>query len=324
MYGKLNQCELTPRRDIEDRIRRLQIEMVRQGISFSIILHNVGLFYLTGSIQRGVLFLPAEGSPIYMVEKNVERASIETPLNIIPLQKKQDLRDILRNRINQRSIGGMELDVLPVLVFEKWKNLLELENIVDISPSIKKLRSLKSPFEIDQIRRSGQIVSRVFAKAGEIIQANDTEVGVAAALEAEGRMFGHQGFLRMRGFNQEMMNIYVTHGYSGTIFSGCDVPISGFGTTHAVAQGPSIQNLQQDTPILVDYGGAYNGYVTDETRVFVVGSLKDLFRKAFEAARDMIDDVAAFGRVGVDTVEIYERALELARQAHLEEHFMGY
>jgi len=102
------------------------------------------------------------------------------------------------------------------------------------------------------------------------------------------------------------------------------VPISGFGVTHAIAQGPSIQVLQQDMPILIDYGGGYNGYITDETRVYVIGTLKEIFKKGYDTAREIIDDAAAFGRVGVDATEIYGRALRLARRAHLEEHFMGY
>jgi Xaa-Pro dipeptidase len=324
MYNKLNVCDLTPREDIEKRIRQLQHKMTWQGIAFSIILHNVGLFYFTGSLQRGVLVIPAEGSPIYLVEKNMERALIETPLEITAIRNNKDVKDILLRKMHLHGVCGMELDVLPVVSFEKWKSLLGLETVIDISPAIKQLRMIKSRFELEQIYHSGEIVSRVFEKAQEIVQEGATEVEIAAALEAEGRRQGHQGFLRMRGLNQEMLNIYVTHGYSGTVFSNCDVPISGFGVTHAIAQGPSMQVLEKEIPILVDYGGGYNGYITDETRVYVIGTMKDIFRKAYETAREIIEDAALFGREGVDATEIHERAMQLARRFSLEDHFMGY
>ena len=324
MYKKLNICDLTPREDIENRIRQLQNEMTRQGIAFSIILHNVGLFYFTGSLQRGVLVIPAAGAPIYLVEKNLERALIETPLVVTPIRNNKDIKGLLLGKMHLHGICGLELDVLPVLAFEKWKTLLGLERVVDISPAIKKLRMIKSPFELEQIRHSGEIVSRVFEKAREMVQEGITEVDLAASLEAEGKRQGHQGFLRMRGLNQEMLNIYITHGYSGTIFSNCDVPISGFGVPHAIAQGPSIQVLEKEIPILVDYGGGYNGYITDETRVYVIGTMKELFNKAYEVAREIIEDAALFGREGVDATEIYGRALQLAKRAGLEDHFMGY
>jgi Xaa-Pro aminopeptidase len=324
MYKKLNICDLTPRQDIEYRIKQLQNEMVRQGIAFTVILHNVGLFYFTGSLQRGVLVIRAEGDPIYLVEKNVKRALIETPLEVIAISNNKQVKDILLGKMHLQGICGMELDVLPVLVFEKWKALLGLGKVVDISTAIKQLRMIKSQFELEQIQHSGKIVSRVFEKAGEIIHEGVKEVDLAAALEAEGRRHGHQGFLRMRGLNQEMLNIYITHGYSGTVFSNCDVPISGFGVTHAIAQGPSIQLLERDIPILIDYGGGYNGYITDETRVYVIGHMKEIFYKAYLVARDIIEDAAGFGREGVDTTEIYGRALQLAKRAGLEDHFMGY
>ena len=40
---------------------------------------------------------------------------------------------------------------------------------------------------------------------------------IDAALVAEGRKIGHQGFLRMRGMNQEMMTLTVQAGYTGAI-----------------------------------------------------------------------------------------------------------
>ena len=67
-----------------------------------------------------------------------------------------------------------------------------------------------------------------------------SEIEVDAALVAEGRRSGHQGYLRMRGFNQEMMSMYVATGYTGTVPSGGDVPVSGLGVTPAMAQGSSL------------------------------------------------------------------------------------
>jgi len=150
------------------------------------------------------------------------------------------------------------------------------------------------------------------------------EVDIAAVLEAEGRKFGHQGFLRMRGLNQEMMNIYVTHGHSATIHSHADVSISGFGVTHAIAQGPSINVVQRDMPVIVDYGGAHNGYITDETRLFVAGRLNDLHEKAYRIAREIIEGAEVYGKEGVNATEIFGRALRKAESAKLEDYFMGY
>jgi Xaa-Pro aminopeptidase len=137
-------------------------------------------------------------------------------------------------------------------------------------------------------------------------------------------MVGHQGFLRMRGLNQEMMNLYITHGLSGTIPSSGDVPIAGAGVTHAIAQGPSLNKVERGVPVVIDYGGGYNGYITDETRPFVVGELKERFREPYEVAKEIVEDATVYGKEGIDGTELFLRAEEKARKAGLEEYFMGF
>jgi len=323
MLKSLNIAELTPKEEVQARINKLKERMEKQGIALAIILQNVDLFYFTGTLQRGVLAVSVDRDPVFFVEKSLQRAVEETPLEITPIKKDRDIKDILSNLGALRGKCGMELDVLPVLVFERWKNILG-DNIVDVWPLIRDLRLIKSPFEIRQVKRSGEIVTRVFEKAKDVIHEGMREVDIAAVLESEGRMHGHQGFLRMRGLNQEMMNMYITHGLSGTVVSGADVPISGAGTTHAIAQGPSINKIQKGIPLLIDYGGGYNGYITDETRAYAIGGLKEIFLKGHAVAREIIEETMGFAKEGIDGTEIFMKALHRTKHEGLDEYFMGY
>jgi len=324
MLKSLNVCDLTPKEEIDSRINQLREKMAAQGISFAVILQNVDLFYFAGTVQKAVLVISTDQGPFFFVEKSLARAGIESPLEIIPIKRDKDVKDILLAKGALTGKGGMEFDVLPVAVYERWKSLLGYDGFEDISSLIRDVRLVKSPFEIDQIRRSGEIISRVFAGANGLIWEGAREVDIASALEAVGRAHGHQGFLRMRGLNQEMMNVYVTHGLSATYASGADVPISGVGVTHAIGQGPSINKVRKGIPLLIDYGGGYNGYITDETRVYAVGPLKEIFMKAYDVAREIIEDSAGFGKEGLDGSEIFVRAREKVRKAGLEENFMGH
>lgn len=324
MLKSLNVAELTPKEEVQARIDKLKERMEKQGIALAIILQNVDLFYFTGTLQKGVLAVSADRDPVFFVEKSLARAMEETPLEITPIKKDKDIKDILGSLGMLGGRCGMELDVLPVLVFERWKNILGYDNAVDVWPLIRDLRLIKSPFEIRQIKRSGEIVTRVFEKAKEIIREGMREVDIAAMLESEGRMHGHQGFLRMRGLNQEMMNMYITHGLSGTVVSGADVPISGAGTTHAIAQGPSVNKVQKGIPLLIDYGGGYNGYITDETRAYAIGELKDIYLKGHAVAREIIEETMAFAKEGVDGTEVFMKALHRTKHEGLYEYFMGY
>lgn len=324
MLTNLSDASFTPREELENRIGQLKKNMEKEGISFSVILQNVDLFYFAGTVQKSILVIPVDDEPVLFVERNIDRATVETTLPITPIKRDKDVRDILMDRGILKGRGGMELDVVPVSVFERWKSILGFENFTDVWPLIRDLRLIKSPFEIIQIRKSGEICDHIFERARNTIREGMRELDIAAILEAEGRKAGHQGFLRMRGLNQEMMNLYVTHGRSGTIPSSGDVPIAGAGVTHAIAQGPSLNRVQRDVPLVVDYGGGYNGYITDESRAFVVGELREPFRKAYEVAREIVEDAAVYGKEGLDGAELFNRGAEMVRKAGLEDFFMGY
>ncbi len=324
MLTNLSDASFTPREELENRIGQLKKNMEKEGISFSVILQNVDLFYFAGTVQKSILVIPVDDEPVLFVERNIDRATVETTLPITPIKRDKDVRDILMDRGILKGRGGMELDVVPVSVFERWKSILGFENFTDVWPLIRDLRLIKSPFEIIQIRKSGEICDHIFERARNTIREGMRELDIAAILEAEGRKAGHQGFLRMRGLNQEMMNLYVTHGRSGTIPSSGDVPIAGAGVTHAIAQGPSLNRVQRDVPLVVDYGGGYNGYITDESRAFVVGELREPFRKAYEVAREIVEDAAVYGEEGLDGTELFNRGAEMVRKAGLEDFFMGY
>jgi Xaa-Pro dipeptidase len=324
MYKSLNICDYTPGKEIETRIDALKSKMVRDGISFAVILQNVDLFYFTGTIQKGALIVPADQPALFFVEKSLYRAGIESPLEIIPIKKDKDVGDILRAKGLIKGKCGMEFDVIPVVLFERWKSILEYDNMTDVSMLIKEVRLIKSEFEIAQILKSGKILSHVFEKAKGIIKEGMREIDIDAALIAEMRKMNHQGLLRMRGFNQEMMSGYVTHGYSATIPSGADVPIPGLGLAAAIGQGASINVVQRGVPVIVDFGGGYNGYITDETRIYVAGEMKDVFRKGYDTAREIIEDIMGFVKEGTNATELYERALQRAKKAGIEDYFMGH
>src|SRR4051812_24361215 len=101
-----------------DYISRTELEIrwasVRKHMECDalIVLHNVGMYYLTGSTQTGVLWFPKEGEPIFAVRKSFERAKAESQLrNIIPFKSYSELPSLLPNP--GKSLG-FELDVIPV------------------------------------------------------------------------------------------------------------------------------------------------------------------------------------------------------------------
>ena len=324
MLQQLGAFDPVKKEELIRRIDGLKTMMAKQDINFAVIMQNVDMFYFTGTTQKGMLIIARDNEPLLFIEKSITRARLDTPLDIIPIRRDRDVRKTLEENGILKGTVGMELDVVPVAVFERFKSIIGFENFVDLSLLIKKLRAVKSPYEQEQMKKSGKIVSRVFARAKEVIREGVTELEIDSLLVAEGRRQGHQGLMRMRGLSQEMMDIYVFAGYTSGIASAGDVPISGIGVTPAAAQGASFLKVERGIPVIVDYGGGYNGYVTDETRVFVVGELQEMFRKPYAVAREIVEDATSFGRAGVNATELFTRAHQMAKKADLEEHFMGH
>ena len=298
--------------------------MAKKEIDLALVIQNVDLFYFSGSIQRGYLFVPSEGEAVFFVEKNYQRAVGETPLKCIQTPSLKALPNLIGEHGFHGSSVGMEFDVIPVAMFNRLNTFFKHWETVDLSREIKKIRSVKSEFEISQIKKAGRIVTQVFSEVKNHLREGVTELELDGILTSIGRALGHQGLLRMRGFNHEMMNIHVLSGTSGSVVSYSDTPLAGHGLSPAIAQGSSIRMIERDQPVVIDYGAGYNGYVTDETRTFVIGRLKSHFEKACQIALRMIAEIESSAGAGELPGHIYERMQEIAEKEGLASNFMGY
>ncbi len=324
MDKEFNQLKFTPPKEIHSRLHDLQRKMEEKGLALALLVQNVDIFYFGGTIQKGYLFIPVQGEAVFFVQKNYERSVAESPLRSVRIESAKELPGLLdQHRLAGKRVG-MELDVVPVSVFNRMKVLFKDWVISDISSEIKEIRSIKSDFEIEQIKKSGEIIDHVFSRAKECLREGMTELELDAILTSIGRTHGHQGFLRMRGLNQEMMNIHVLSGESGSINSFCDTPLSGYGVTPAIAQGSSGRRIERDQPTVIDYGGGYNGYVTDETRTFVIGRLNGPFDKAYRIALEILEEAETSVKPGDLPLKIYELARERAGRAGFADNFMGH
>lgn len=317
-------AEPVPKAELRNRIEALKHLMARNSIDLGIVFQNVDQFYFSGTMQKGLLVIPLAGDPLLFIQKSLERGKAESPLDIIPIHSDKQIGPMLQDKGLLSGLAGLELDVLPVSTFERLRRVVGFDRYTDLSPLIKSVRMIKSPFELSQIRRSGQMVSHVFAAARHVVREGVREVDIDASLVAEGRRCGHQGFLRMRGINQEMTQMTVQSGYTGTTVSGADVAIAGAGLTPAMPMGASLKKVERGIPVTIDYGGGYNGYVTDETRAFVVGALRSDFEKPYECTLAIIADLMAHTQAGVDCTDVFSRAYRLVQKWKLEDYFMGH
>jgi Xaa-Pro aminopeptidase len=316
----------TPREEIQSRIARFQKSLQDSDIDGALISQNVDLFYFAGTIQRCFLFIPAEGEAVLAVYGNLERAQEESSLSqVVPLKRSQQLAQALSD-FNHSIRGriGLEMDVLPVRYYLALRREHAEADFLDVSELVRKVRMIKSEYEISQIRKACQILNQVMLAAQRSIRPGMTELEVDALLVGLARRLGHQGLLRMRGYNQEMFSAHVFCGKTATLSPTMNVPLGGLGTTPAIAQGASFNVITENEPLIIDFGVGINGYVTDMTRTFVIGKLSQKLQEAYSVAKEIKDFVEQWVTPGRSWSQLYGEIIELVRQKGYQDYFMGY
>jgi Xaa-Pro aminopeptidase len=150
-----------------------------------------------------------------------------------------------------------------------------------------------------------------------------SELELAGKIEAESRRLGHQGVLRMRLWGSEMFYGHLLSGDTGAVPSYLASPTGGVGASPAVGQGPSFKTIQRHEPVMVDYIFSFNGYLSDHTRIFSLGSLPGDLKNAHAAMLEVQQLVKKIATPGVKTGDIYHRAVEKTKELGYADHFMG-
>jgi Xaa-Pro aminopeptidase len=315
----------TPKTELDRRIGHLQNYLLENGIDAALILQPMDLFYFAGTIQKAHLYLPANGDPVLMVHKSTERARAESAIEkILYLESPRKIPEILKaNGYELPGRLGLELDVLPTNLYFTYRRLFKNAEILDISKPIRLIRAVKSAYEIEIIRRAAKFSDQVAQHVPSILREGMTELELAGKVEAEARRLGHQGVVRMRLWGGEMFYGHLMSGPSGAVPSYLASPTGGVGANPAMAQGPGFNAIQRHEPVLVDYVFAYNGYLSDHTRIFSLGTLPQEFIDAHAAMLEVQAAVKKIATPGIPSGTIYERALAKATQLGYANHFMG-
>ena len=315
----------TPKTEIDDRIEKLQRQLLHEGIDGALILQNTDLFYFSGTIQQSHLYIPAQGPPLLMVRKSLQRATAESPLStILSLNSPKQLITLIREKgLKPPKIMGMELDVLPTNIYFSYKRLFPEVEIRDISIPIRLVRAVKSAYELNLIRQAAAFSDQVAEMMPNLLRTGMTEIELAGLVEAQARRLGHQGIVRMRLWGAEMFYGHLMSGPAAAIPSFLASPTGGASVSAAVAQGPSFRKIRRNEPVLFDYVFAWKGYISDHTRIYSIGRPPQKLVEAHAHMLDLQERIKAMATPGTVAGDLYTAAIEIAARKGVDEHFMG-
>jgi Xaa-Pro dipeptidase len=314
-----------PASEIHRRKAAIQTELQENGMDGLFIVQRVDLFYFSGTAQNGFLYMPAEGEPLLCIKKYMPRAQRESPLeNIVEIGSINDVPGLISDFFGKlpRTLG-LEFDVLPVRDFNFYRGRLRVEDYVDGSHLIQKVRMIKSPWEIEQMERTAELSKKTFEYMRKTIRPGFTEMEFAGMFETFARRLGHGAKMRVRDYQTEGYPWHILSGKSGGMVGLLDSPASGEGTSIAFPCGAGNKLLAAQEPIMIDFTSVLNGYHLDETRMFAIEAMPEKAMGASQATIHIHDAVLERVKPGITMGELFEISASEAKSLGYEEQYLG-
>jgi len=304
----------------KQRIAKFQRMLQEKGLDGALFIFPIDVYYFSGTRQNSILWIPISGEPMLLVRKSLARAREESPVaDIRPFPASKDFAGLFPEDALKI---GFTFDAAPVQQLNFYAKLLAGREFIDISPLNREIRSVKSSFELEQLRFCARQLCGVFSAVPQFLIAGMRELDLAAEFEYRLRKAGNEGFVRMRAFNQELFcGLAVSTGAASYGFF--DGAVTGLGLSSASPQGASLGLIRENEPVLLDYAGVFNGYITDMTRIFVVGDLDPELKAAFAVSLKIQALLQVELKPGAVCEELFFKAVAMAEESGLGGYFMG-
>jgi Xaa-Pro aminopeptidase len=309
---------------------RHHLQAVAPGAGGLLVFSRLNIYYLTGTMGQGVLWLPLEGDPVLMIRKGVERARLESGLkNIVPFRSYSDLPGLAGDAGSPftKTIAAIMSGLtwqLGQLLAAKLKDY----SIVAGDHALTLTRSVKSEWELEIMRRCGERHHRcLYELIPARIRPGMTEREISHICWQVFFENGHQGLLRMQAHGEEAFLGHVAAGDSGNYPSSFNGPLGLRGEHPAVpVMGYAGKIWEQGEPLGLDIGFVVDGYQTDKTQVCWAGSSFDVpadVRRAQDTCMEIQARTAAMACPGATPEEIWLESVVMAEKAGFAEGYMG-
>ena len=308
--------------DIQLRISKLQSVLQAMKIDACILTTPVNIFYLSGVVYNGYIYVPKEGDIIHFVKRPVSKDL----KNVVYIHKPELIIEQLKAKaLSIPTKIMLEKDVLSYnsLVRLASSFSINVDEIGDASYLLRRLRAEKTNFEIQQVRQCAAIHTQVYQLIPDLYQKGMTDLQFQIEIEKEMRMHGSIGIFRSYGENMDIFMGSLLVGENASIASPFDFALGGAGSNPLLPLGASGEKIIKGKTIMVDMAGNYCPWMTDMTRVYTLGDLPNLAFEAHQLSIDIHNQLMEVCQVGFSCAEMYNIAMDMVLKAGLEAYFMG-
>jgi len=310
-----------PQGDLAVRIRRVQQMLVESGGDAALISTDVNIYYLTGMVFSGFIFLPAEGEPLWFVQ----RPSGLKGKQVIYIRKPEDIPVVLNERaIPLPKTLFLESDQITHNEFLRMEAALHPLGTGNMTALLRKARMVKTSWEIGQFLISAKSHAEIFSVIPELFRKGMTEIDLQIGMEYIMRKMGSIGYFRTFGANMKVFMASVLSGKNADVPSPIDFALGGKGIHPVLPIGASEDLITEGSAIMIDFAGNFTAYQSDMTRVFSFGKLPEIAYRAHQVSIDMHCRLMEETKPGTACSDIYNRALATVEQSGFAANFMGY
>lgn len=306
--------------DLKRRWTRLQQALRDGGADGLLVGVNANLFYLTGRVFSGYVYLPAEGSPWFFVKRP---CGLAAP-NLAEIRKPEEIPERLAAAgVPLPRMVQLEDDDLSYSERIRLAAVFAGAAVSDGSALLRRSRAVKTPYEVRVMKKTGRRHADVIMRYASVYEPGMTDQEWSIEMFHLLLKAGSLGAFRVAGQRMEGFMGTVLAGDNGGAPSPYDFALGGAGLHPALPVGQSGLVLKEGMSVMADVTANFYGYVTDCTRTFGIGKLAQEALDAHRAAIDIQRAVAAAGVPGARCEDLYNLALEMAADAGLAACFMG-
>lgn len=262
---------------MESRLQRLRSLMSERGLGALIVaapedLSHTNLRYLTGFTGTSGYLVVDQGGATFLTDSRYLEQAQDEVRECIVMQHAGPYVETLAEvcRAGKGPIG-FEAGRLPVRMFEEWQARLPEREFVAADGLVEQLRIVKDAKEIAQMRQVATLAGQALSDALGAFAAGMSERRLA-------RDLAHA--MQERGLDGPGFSFIVASGSRGSL-------------PHAQATDKPVQ---EGDLLTIDFGGALDGYLSDETVTVGVGKVAPQLREIYDLVlRSQAAGIAAAG-----------------------------
>ncbi len=311
-----------PEKEFDLRVSRLQKLIVANGFNAVLVSTNANIYYLSGQVFAGYVYVPAEGRALFFVQRPV---GLEGDSRVVYIRKPETIVEELDKLGMQRPEKvAFELDRIPYSQALRLAKAFSQESLLNASPVLSAVRSVKTDYEVDLIRKSGLRHCGSYGRISGLYREGMTDIELQIEMERVLRLDGCLGIFRIAGESMETFMGSLLAGKNAACPSPYDFSLGGEGLDGSLPVSSNGEVILPGNTVMFDMNGDFTGYMTDMSRTFYVKTVSDKARQAHQVSIDIHKALATFIKPGVAAKDAYNLAFDMAKAAGLEEYFMGY